>query len=140
MKITLTVPGEPKGKARPRFDSRTRHTYTPADTAAYEKLISDLYRLQYKTMAFPEGALDLRIRAFFSVPKSDSLKTAHKKLTNAIRPTKKPDMDNIMKIVADALNGVAFRDDSQIVDCMVRKFYSDKPRVEITVQNLEENL
>jgi Holliday junction resolvase RusA-like endonuclease len=91
-------------------------------------------------MTFPEGALDLRIRAFFGVPKSDSLKTAHKKLTNAIRPTKKPDMDNIMKIVADALNGVAFHDDSQIVDCMVRKFYSDNPRVEITVQNLEENL
>lgn len=138
MKIALKIPGEPKGKARPRFDSRTRHTYTPADTAAYEKLISDLYRLQYKTLAFPDGALDLRIKAYFGVPKSDSAKTTLQKLANVIRPTKKPDMDNIVKIVADALNGVAFRDDSQIVDCMVRKFYSDSPRVEITIENIKE--
>lgn len=138
MKILLTIPGEPKGKARPRFDSRSKRTYTPSATKEYEKLISDTYRLHYSGLAFPEGALNLRIKAYFGVPKSDSAKTAIKKLANVIRPTKKPDMDNIVKIVADALNGVAFRDDAQIVDCMVRKFYSDSPRVEITIENIKE--
>jgi len=138
MKIILTVPGEPKGKARPKFDSRSRRAYTPSDTKKYEKQISDIYRLHYPELAFPDGALDLRIKAYFGVPKSDSAKTTLRKLANVIRPTKKPDMDNIVKIVADALNGVAFRDDAQIVDCMVRKFYSDSPRVEITIENIKE--
>lgn len=138
MKIALTIPGEPKGKARPKFDSRSRRAYTPSDTKKYEKQISDLYHLNYSGLAFPDGALDLRIRAYFGVPKSDSAKTTLRKLANVIRPTKKPDMDNIVKIVADALNGVAFRDDAQIVDCMVRKFYSNSPRVEITIENIKE--
>lgn len=138
MKIALTIPGEPKGKARPRFDGRNRRTYTPADTRKYEEMIATVYKLRYHGLAFPEGALELRISAFFRVPKSDSAKTTLKKLGGAIRPTKKPDMDNIVKIVADALNGVAFHDDAQIVDCMVRKFYSDEPRVEVIIENIEE--
>lgn len=55
-----------------------------------------------------------------------------------IRPTKKPDWDNIGKIVTDALNGVAYHDDAQIVDAQVRKFYSKDPRVEIIIQDIPE--
>ena len=51
-----------------------------------------------------------------------------------LRPTLKPDYDNIAKIIADSLNGIAYRDDAQIVDGYVRKFYSDKPRVVVTIQ------
>lgn len=54
-----------------------------------------------------------------------------------IRPTKKPDMDNIIKIIADALNGIAYYDDSQIVDTAVRKFYSDEPRVVVKISEVE---
>jgi Holliday junction resolvase RusA-like endonuclease len=50
-----------------------------------------------------------------------------------IRPIKKPDLDNIAKIIADSLNGVAYRDDSQIVESSVAKFYSDFPRVEVEI-------
>lgn len=138
MMVRLIIPGEPKGKARPRFDSRNGRTYTPADTKNYEKQIVAAYRQKYPRIAFPDEALDLRIKAFFGVPKSDSKKKAAQKLAHIIRPTKKPDMDNIVKIVADALNGVAYHDDAQIVDCMVRKFYSRYPRVEILIQNTQE--
>ena len=55
-----------------------------------------------------------------------------------IRPTKKPDMDNVIKIIADALNKIAYRDDTQIVDCQVRKFYSEKPRVEVMIQTIDK--
>lgn len=78
--------------------------------------------------------LDMRIYAYYGIPKSDSKKKSALKLQGAIRPVKKPDMDNVMKIVADSLNGVAYRDDTQIVDSMVRKFYSDRPRVQIVIQ------
>ena len=53
-----------------------------------------------------------------------------------IRPTKKPDIDNVVKALADALNHVAYRDDTQIVDCQVRKFYADEPRVEVLIRQI----
>ena len=81
--------------------------------------------------------LDMRIKAYYSVPKSDSKKKREKKLAGEIRPTKKPDMDNVIKIIADALNNVAYHDDTQIVDCQVRKFYSENPRVEVTIKVVE---
>lgn len=57
-------------------------------------------------------------------------------LDRKIRPTKKPDWDNIGKIICDSLNGVAYRDDAQIVDSMVRKFYSETPRVVVSIREI----
>ena len=54
-----------------------------------------------------------------------------------IRPMKKPDFDNIGKIVCDALNDIAYHDDAQIVDAQVRKFFSDDPKVVVTIQEAE---
>lgn len=51
-----------------------------------------------------------------------------------IRPTHKPDFDNVTKAVCDALNGIAYSDDSQIVDAMERKFYSEQPRIEVIIR------
>lgn len=53
-----------------------------------------------------------------------------------IRPTKKPDMDNVVKVIADSLNQVAYKDDTQIVDCQCRKFYSESPRVEVRIKEI----
>ena len=50
------------------------------------------------------------------------------------RPTKKPDLDNIIKAIADSLNGIAYKDDAQIVELKSKKFYSDTPRVEVTIK------
>ena len=57
-------------------------------------------------------------------------------LLNNIRPTKKPDMDNILKIIADALNKVAYYDDKQIVECSIKKYYSNAPKVIVEIENL----
>lgn len=78
--------------------------------------------------------LDMRIVAYFPIPKSTSKKKRQLMLEGQIRPTKKPDFDNIGKIVCDALNTVAYHDDVQIVDAQVRKFYSEEPRVVVTIQ------
>ena len=134
-RVQLTIPLKPRGKERPQWSEKTKRMYTPATTTDYEDLIKLIYRQRYGTQMFPQGVpLDIRIRAYYQIPKSDTLTVRAKKLTGAIRPTVKPDWDNIGKIVADALNKIAYHDDAQIVDSQTRKFYSDNPRVEILIQ------
>lgn len=134
-RVMLVIPGKPKGKERPRYSRKSGRMYTPSTTLQYEALIKVLYRKKYGPQMFPKGVpLDIRIKSFIQVPESDSLSTRAKKLSGEIRPTIKPDWDNIGKVVADALNKVAYHDDAQIVDSQTRKFYSENPRVEILIQ------
>lgn len=140
-KVKFTVLGEPKGKGRPRFSTQTGRAFTPKQTVNYETLVHTEYMVQCKGFRFPDDAmLDMRILAYYSVPKSGSNKEKAKKLENIIRPTKKPDMDNVVKMVADALNQVAYKDDTQIVDCQVRKFYSEQPRIEVIIQEVKKGV
>ena len=135
--IRFTVLGEPKGKGRPRFNTRTGHAITPKDTVNYESLVRLEYAQQTNGFRFPDDAmLDMRIVAYYGIPKSKSNKVKEKMRTHQIRPVKKPDMDNVVKVIADSLNQVAYKDDTQIVDQMCRKFYSDTPRVEITIKQI----
>ena len=80
--------------------------------------------------------LDMRIIAYYSIPKSDSKRKREAKLDGTLRPTKKPDLDNLVKIIADSLNELAYYDDAQIVDVQCRKFYSDRPRVEVRIREI----
>ncbi len=133
--VKFTIYGEPKGKGRPRFCRNTGHAMTPKDTVNYETLVRLEYGEEYGDFHFPDDMmLDMRIMAYYSIPKSASKKKKAAMLLGTIRPTKKPDMDNVVKIIADSLNQVAYRDDTQIVDCQCRKFYSDIPRVVVTIR------
>ena len=135
MEVKFIVLGEPKGKGRPRFSRNTGHAVTPKDTVNYETLVRMEYANQCEDIKFPDKEmLDMRIKAFYSIPKSVSKKKRASMLAGELRPTKKPDMDNVIKIIADSLNQIAYRDDTQIVDCQVRKFYSENPRVEVTIK------
>ncbi len=136
MKVKFTVPGEPKGKGRPRFVGDGHKPITPKGTVEYENLIKVEYHRQCNGSMFPkESQLDMRITAYFSAPKSASKKKYAAMLEHKIRPTKKPDMDNICKVVADSLNKIAYNDDAQIVDCQIRKFYAENPRIVVTIQD-----
>ena len=138
MEVKFTILGEPQGKGRPRFCRNTGHAITPKDTVNYETLVHMEYVAQCEEFRFPDDAmLDMRIRAYYSIPKSASKKKRAAMIIGEIRPTKKPDMDNVVKIIADSLNQVAYRDDTQIVDCQCRKFYSDNPRVEVMIKTVE---
>ena len=83
-----------------------------------------------------DAMLDVRIIAYYEIPKSTSKKKRAEMLAHKIRPTKKPDWDNIGKIVCDSLNLVAYHDDSAVVDSQVRKFYSEQPRIEVIIQEV----
>lgn len=137
MRVRFEIPGEPKGKGRPRFTNMGKYVkaYTPKETASYENLVKLEYQAQCGNYKFGEDAqLDMRITAYYSIPKSVSKRKRSEMIEHKIRPTKKPDMDNVVKIVADSLNNIAYKDDTQVVDCMVRKFYGEDPKVVVIIQ------
>lgn len=141
--IRFTIPGKPFGKQRPRVVNRGKFStaYTPKDTVQYENLVKLYYEQAAHGEMFPEDAmLDVRIFAFYEIPKSTSKKRRADMLANKIRPTKKPDFDNIGKIICDSLNLVAYHDDSSVVDAQVRKFYAEKPRVVVSIKTIKEDV
>lgn len=81
-----------------------------------------------------DGQLSMDILAIMEPPKSWSKRKIAAALNGELKPTVKPDLDNIAKIVADALNGLAYHDDSCIVDLMVRKRYGAEARVEVWIK------
>ena len=133
--MKFIVPGEPTGKGRPRVVTvgNRRMAFTPEKTALYENLIKLEYQKQCAT-AEPLGQqIRMDIKAYYALSKSDSKRKRADKLSGIIRPTKQPDIDNVYKVVADALNGLAYDDDSQIVSASIEKHYSERPRVEVEI-------
>ena len=129
--VELIIPGNPCAKGRPRW---SRHgTYTPEKTVAYETLIKELFVIKYPNFKPLERSLSLNMIAQFSVPKSASKKKRAEMLAGKIRPSGRPDIDNIIKIFADALSGLAYRDDSQIATVSARKVYGETSQVWITI-------
>jgi Holliday junction resolvase RusA-like endonuclease len=140
MRTQVCIYGEPQGKGRPRFSTVCGHvkTRTPDQTVFYENLVKTEYRNQ-SGVRFPDDAmLDVRVMAYYTIPKSISKKKRQAMLDHKVRPTKKPDFDNIGKVICDSLNGIAYRDDAQIVDAQVRKFYSDTPRVVVIITDIPD--
>lgn len=139
-RIRFVVPGEPCAKGRPRF-TRTGRTYTPEKTVNYENLVRLEYQSQCRDAEFWEKGVPLgsKVEAYFQIPSSISKKNKVLMLLHKIFPTKKPDVDNISKICLDALNGIAYYDDAQIVDHRISKRYAEKPYVVIEIWEHEED-
>lgn len=136
MQVIFTIPGEPKGKGRPRFARRGSYvqTYTPDSTAAYEEKVKRCYYQQCRSHNFgSDEMLQVHILAKYPIAKSVSQKKRGMMLAHRLRPTVKPDADNIIKIVCDALNGIAYGDDKQIVDAHFHKIYSTEPGVQVMI-------
>lgn len=121
-KVEIKIVGKPQGKQRPKF---SRHgnfvkTYTPEKTVNYENWVKMCWMNSGHEKL--TGNIKATIDADFLIPKSFSKKKRNS-LEGAYCP-KKPDCDNIAKSILDALNGIAYDDDSQIVELVVRKCYS----------------
>ena len=132
--VTFTILGKPIGKGRPRFSTAGGYarSYTPAKTVEYENLV----RMEWeKTGAKKlEGVISAVIYAYFPIPKSVSKKK--RALMDGRFYTSKPDCDNIAKIILDALNGIAYDDDSQVASLRVKKLY-DAEETKVVVELAE---
>lgn len=131
--ICFIIHAAPRGKDRPRQstirlkDGRViSHFHSTPRTAEYEELIRQEFAVQVRgAEVIPKTVpLTMEIDAYFPVPKSTTKKNRHLMDLRQLLPTKKPDADNIAKIVADALNGTAYADDAQIITLSVTKLYA----------------
>lgn len=131
------IPGPPRGKARARTiynkNLGRSQSYTPTDTMLYENLIRMTYKEKCAQRAEAGVPIDIMIIAAFEPPKSASKKKRELMLKGEILPTKKPDADNIAKVVLDALNGIAYHDDSQIVTLRIMKIYNEEPKLVVGI-------
>lgn len=140
--IEFFVPGKPQGKARARtvrMPNGFTRSFTPDKTVLYENLIKSCFiEAEAKQNGiFPLEAgtpVDMLITAYFKPPVSQSLKKQRMMLLNEIQPLKKPDMDNIVKVVADALNGLAYHDDTQICSLGATKVYSREEGLQVRIR------
>lgn len=110
---------------------------TPANTISYENWIKACYLKRFPQTKFVPP-IKLEVNAYFVVPKSYTKKKRALCLENSAQPTCKPDMDNIVKAVADALNGVAYADDSGITELVVRKRYGSDEFLHIRISGQTE--
>ena len=135
MKVQFSIAGNPQGKARPRFSRG--HAYTPDATKQYETLTAFMYRRAANGFSFEkETPISVTILVFFAAPKNTSKKKKEVMLNGGAFPVRKPDADNIAKIILDALNGTAYHDDAQIVQLSVRKQYAEKNSVEVILEDI----
>lgn len=129
--IRFTIEGDPVGKGRPRV-TRKGVTFTPAKTRHYEAWVKASYlrAMQEQGIRRDESFIErgkkigIIINALFPIPKSYSKKKVHQIMMGEEKPTKKPDIDNIIKIILDSLNGLAYEDDAQIVELKASKDFT----------------
>lgn len=136
--IRLTIPGEPVAQGRPRFSRRGKYvsTYDPPKSRGYKEYIKQIARQELHIEPLT-GSIRINVKVYRGIQKYGSKLTRRKKQDGIIRPTVKPDTDNYYKAVSDALTGILWVDDNQIVEIHVGKWYSDQPRVEIEAEEID---
>lgn len=149
--VRFTVFGDPVSKQRPRtvrnkkgYGQTAVHTYTPSKTKNQEEKIALVYRSIYGDFRFEKDVpLMMVCKFYFKIPGTLNGKYVNKvmrekMIMGEIRPLNKWDTDNLIKTVADGGNGVIYEDDSQIVEMVASKYWSDEPRTEIFVARLDD--
>jgi Holliday junction resolvase RusA-like endonuclease len=135
MQIHFQVEGDPKGKGRPRFTRAGKFTrvYTDKQTLDYEALIKFFAAEAMGSTDPLETPVSVYLYIRHAVPQSYSKKRTEACLSGLEQPCKKPDIDNIAKTYLDGMNGVIFKDDTQVIDLHVKKVYSAVPGCDVMV-------
>jgi Holliday junction resolvase RusA-like endonuclease len=134
--FSITVPGQPVGKGRPRVTIKG-HMFTPEKTARYENLLALAAQEAMGGLPPLDGPLSLVLKARMAVPSSWSQKKRAAALDGSLMPIGRPDLDNIIKVV-DGFAGIVWTDDSRIVEITASKVYSDTPALVVEVRDARD--
>lgn len=127
MDITIRLDGKPKGKDRPRFSRG--FVYTPKKTLEYENMIKETFiENAPKNFRVIEKDVPIKLDVVVNQKKGKQSKKTY--------PTLKPDIDNILKIIMDGLNGVCYQDDSQVINVKIHRVFSDDNYITVRLQSI----
>ncbi|MFC4162002.1 RusA family crossover junction endodeoxyribonuclease [Chitinimonas lacunae] len=138
--IRFVIPGAPQGKGRPRASARrvgaktVVRMYTPEKTVSYEGQIAAAAAQAMAGRQLLEGPVLLSLDICFPVPASWSKRKQAQALAGELAPTKKPDIDNVAKAIADGVNGIVWVDDVQVCEIHARKRYGQTPGVIVVIE------
>ena len=138
--VTFQVDGDPVPKGRPRFARRGHfvQTYTDSKTIEYETLVAMKARQAIGASEPLKGALSVFLYLRYSIPSSYTKKRKEACL-NGLEFPKRIDIDNVYKSITDAMNGIVYLDDSQIVEAHIKKLYAEEGGANIMVQECNSN-
>ncbi len=128
------VIGNIVGKQRPRVNMYTGNVYTPNATKDYEEYIRQCFFLKYPHYEMLLGKIAIDITAYLKIPSNAKKVEKQKMLAGEIAPMKKPDIDNIAKVVLDSMNQYVIKDDSQVTKIVVEKKYALEPKLVIKIE------
>ena len=136
MEYRFVINEKPIGKARPRFDSRTGRVYTPTATRSFEEKVKWSFTSKYNIATEPSTKpFKAKIIAIFKPAESLS-KKKHEELIYKLNYAKKPDVDNIAKIILDSLNGFVYKDDSQVTELLIKKDYGQENLIIVELEEI----
>ncbi len=130
--VVFVIPGVARGKQRPRA-TRTGRVYTPKQTVNQEAYIKMLAATAMRGLAPFVGPLEATFSISVAIPKSFTRQQRKLIDEGNLYPTSKPDIDNVVKLLCDAMNGIVYGDDKQIVDLYVSKIYEDSASTTVMV-------
>ena len=131
--VIFTIPGVARGKQRPRA-TRQGRVYTPKETVNQEAYIKMLAATAMRGFAPFGGPLEATFNISVAIPKSFARRDRELALKGEKWPTSKPDIDNVVKLLCDAMNGVCYHDDKQIVDLLVTKAYASHAETTVMIK------
>lgn len=132
--ITFTVPVAPRGWARAR--RRGNVYFLDEASINFRNAVTTFASQAMQRFTLIEGPVEMTVISIMPIPESWSRVKRGAALAGQVRPTGKPDSDNLAKGVADALNKVVYRDDAQIVSLHSIKFYGERPEVQVAVSEV----
>ena len=138
--MTFTIEGQAVPQGRPRF-TRYGHAYDPKKSRDYKEQVALAASLAMRGQsAFEKGTpLKCMISVWLKMPARFTKKQKELAEKEILRPTTKPDADNLAKAITDAMNGIVYADDAQIAELVCKKLYGAEPRVMVTVNVTDEN-
>jgi len=140
--LKFIIPGEPCAQGRPRFTNQGGFVkaYDPEKSRNYKSFVKYVatHEAQKQGWLYTELPLRVSVTACLEVPASKSKKFREAAYLGKEYPTKKPDVDNLFKTVTDAMSGILYKDDKQIVQANIEKTYSAPTRLIVEIEVITE--
>lgn len=137
MKYSFEIKERAVGKERPRYSAKSGRMYTPTKTSSFEEKVRVAFKSKYNIALEPSTReFKVKITAYFKPAESLSKKKKQELIDGEFGFLHRPDADNVAKAILDALNGLAYKDDSQVANLLIFKLYGEENKILVEMEEI----